>query len=272
MAQPGVSRSAANVALARAHLTWLGVVDDPYARQMLAPDRRRVAGALRLPGLRLAGRHSSFPYLAARTLFFDRFVRSALDDGIPQVVVVAAGYDSRAWRLARPGATFFEVDRPATQDDKRARAPAGGPVCVSADVTDHRLPAWLTAAGLRSDEPAAFIMEGLAVYLTRDDTAGLLARLADLASAGSRLAVSFESGFQRRPVSRAVSRVHYRRSGEHWRFRLPAEDAPAFLARAGWTITALLTASDLGTEYLGGTKLAGRLATGGSSYIVGAEI
>jgi methyltransferase (TIGR00027 family) len=113
-AQSRSSRSAANVALVRTHLTWLGVVDDPHAERMLPPGHRRMAAALRLPGLRLLGRHSSFPGLAARTLFFDGFVASALDDGVRQVIIVAAGYDSRAWRLARPGVTFFEVDQPAT--------------------------------------------------------------------------------------------------------------------------------------------------------------
>jgi hypothetical protein len=113
MTQTEPSRSALNVAFARTHLTWLGVIDDPYARQMLTPKRRRVAAALQLPGLRLLGRHSSLPGLAARTLFFDRFVADALDDEIRQVVIVAAGYDSRAWRLARPGITFFEIDQPA---------------------------------------------------------------------------------------------------------------------------------------------------------------
>jgi methyltransferase (TIGR00027 family) len=129
MTQPTVSSSAVNVALVRAHLTSLGVVDDPYARQMLPPNHRRVASALQLPGLRRLGQ-SSFPYLAARTLLFDRFVRDALDGGVRQVVVLGAGFDSRAWRLARPGVTFFEVDQPATQADKRTRAPDGGPVYV----------------------------------------------------------------------------------------------------------------------------------------------
>jgi methyltransferase (TIGR00027 family) len=130
------SRSALNVAFARTHLTWLGVVDDPYARQMLPPNGKRAAAALQLPGLRRLGRRQTLPGLAARTLFFDRFIDDALDDGIRQVVILAAGYDSRAWRMARPGVTFFEIDQPATQEDKRVKAPEGGPIYVPADVTD----------------------------------------------------------------------------------------------------------------------------------------
>lgn len=69
MAQTNVSRSAVNVAVTRAHLTWLGVVDDPHARRMLPPRGRKLATAFRLSGVRQAiHRHPSFPYLAARTL------------------------------------------------------------------------------------------------------------------------------------------------------------------------------------------------------------
>jgi len=50
MARPDVSSSAANVALARVHLTWLGVVDGPFARQMLPPEPATMASALQLPG------------------------------------------------------------------------------------------------------------------------------------------------------------------------------------------------------------------------------
>lgn len=260
-----VSRSAVNVALARAHLTWLGVVDDPCARQMLPPSHRRAAAALQLPGLRLLGRHSSFPYLAARTLFFDAFVAEALDD-IRQVVIVGAGYDSRAWRLARPGVTFFEVDQPATQEDKRAKAPGGDPIYVPADVTDPQLGEKLCHAGFRPDEPSAFTVEGLAIYLTEDGAAGLLARLAGLAPTRSRLAVSFESGFERQRISRRVARAYYGRAGEPFRFRLRPDDAPSFLAGAGWMTSSLLTGSDLDTDHLSGTKLAGRLNS--SSFVV----
>src|SRR4051812_50213692 len=60
-------------------------------------------------------------YLAARTAFFDRVVTAALERGVTQVVVAAAGYDGRALRYAKPGVRWFEVDHPDTQRDKRER-------------------------------------------------------------------------------------------------------------------------------------------------------
>lgn len=262
------STSAQNVALVRALLTRAGVVDDPYARQMLSPDRRRKAALFQLPGVRF--RLPGVPGLAARTRFFDSFVDEALDGGVPQVVIVGAGYDSRAWRLARPGVTFYEVDRPATQDDKRAKAPAGGPVYIPLDVTDPHLSEALRRAGLQADRPTAFVLEGLIAYLVREDVAELLARLADFAAPGSRMAVSFDNGFEKQRRFSRYARAYYRRAGEPWRFRLAADDATSFLTDAGWTVTAVLTHRDLDREHLSRTRLAGALSRLDSTSFVAA--
>jgi methyltransferase (TIGR00027 family) len=89
--------------------------------------------ALRRRPFRRLARTPTLTFLAARTRFFDDAVTDGFEAGASQVVIVGAGYDSRAWRLARPGVRCFEVDHPATQADKRARAPAdGGPTFVPA--------------------------------------------------------------------------------------------------------------------------------------------
>jgi methyltransferase (TIGR00027 family) len=258
MSRSGSSRSASLVVLARAHLTRIGVLDDPHARQLLPPSQRRAAALLRAPGLGRAGRTPSFAYLAARTLFYDEFVTDALDAGIRQVVVLAAGYDSRAWRMARPGVTFFEVDLPQTQADKRSRAPQGGPAYVAADLTE---PSWtdrLVAAGFRAGEPAAFTVEGLTMYLTEDQVSGLLRALSELGGPGSRLGVNFGVGFERTGTRRGrVGRRVMAAGGETFRYRLPPEGAADFLARAGWTISRMLAGPQLTERYLARTTLAG---------------
>src|SRR5215475_3107199 len=85
---------------------------DPDADQTLATD---VAGGLRAPASRM------HDFLAARTSFFDRIVTAALGRGVRQIVVGAAGYDGRAFRYAKPGVRWFEVDHPAIQRDKLRR-------------------------------------------------------------------------------------------------------------------------------------------------------
>lgn len=86
---------------------------DPAADERLSRD---VAG-----GSTTGSAQRMAAYLAARTTFFDRAVVTALDRGVTQVVVAAAGYDGRAWRYAKPGVRWFEVDHPDTQRDKQAR-------------------------------------------------------------------------------------------------------------------------------------------------------
>ena len=86
---------------------------DPAADEALTRD---VADGLhRPPG---SPRHE---YLRARTAFFDRVVVTSLDHRVRQVVTGGAGYDGRAFRYARQGVRWFEVDHPATQADKLAR-------------------------------------------------------------------------------------------------------------------------------------------------------
>jgi methyltransferase (TIGR00027 family) len=251
------SRSAALVALARAHLTRVGILDDNYAQQMLPARLAAASSLLRLPVLARLGRNQSFAYLAARTRFYDEFVTDALDNGAGQVVVVGAGFDSRAWRLARPGVVYFEVDLPATQKDKRSRAPQGGPIYVAADAGDSSLATKLTAVGFVAGQKAAFTVEGLTMYLTGDQVVRLLTALAEISGPSSRLAVNFGVGFERHGTRRGrFGRWAMARGGEEYHFRLALPDAPEFLARTGWRAVKTLTGPQLGAEYLADTTLA----------------
>ena len=59
-------------------------------------------------------------YIVARTRYFDDYFQQTLEDGVEQIVIVGAGYDSRAYRFAQLNAhvKIFEVDHPATQQEK----------------------------------------------------------------------------------------------------------------------------------------------------------
>src|SRR5438876_158858 len=96
------SKTAQYVAQVRAVLADKGVIDDPYAFAMLSIGMKAAEAAMARPPLERRTNSPFFASLAARTLFFDREVASALDGGIRQVVIIGAGCDSRAWRFARP--------------------------------------------------------------------------------------------------------------------------------------------------------------------------
>ena len=158
----------------------------PAADEALAAD---VAAGFMAPANRM------HDYLAARTSFFDRIVVSAIDRGVRQVVVGAAGYDGRAFRYAKPGVRWFEVDHPVTQRDKLERLERLGIAAphvrfIEADFTRDPVADRLRAAGLEAGVPSLFLLEGVAVYLEPAVLETVLEQFRQVAARGSRLAIS----------------------------------------------------------------------------------
>lgn len=138
---------------------------DPWAAELAGDE-----------GLALAERYySDNPHMelwvALRTRFLDDEVRARLARGARQVVVLGAGLDTRAARLAADGVRFFEVDQPASQADRHARLaraagyPQDAAVSVACDFEHEDFLDRLVAAGFDAGEPAAFLWEGVVYYL-----------------------------------------------------------------------------------------------------------
>jgi methyltransferase (TIGR00027 family) len=145
------------------------------------------------PALRL--HETARDYQAVRTHYFDGYFNAAVRTGIRQIVILAAGLDSRAYRLDWPaGTTVFEIDQPkvlgyktSTLDAHRAVAKARC-VPVAADLRDD-WPAALIAAGFDPAQPTAWLAEGLLPYLPGDASDRLFDLVAAHSAAGSQLAV-----------------------------------------------------------------------------------
>lgn len=204
---------------------------DPAADEALAAD---VAAGRAAPANRM------HDYLAARTSFFDRTVVSALDRGVRQVVVGGAGYDGRAFRYAKPGVRWFEVDHPATQADKRERIARLGLTSpqlsfIPADFATDPVAGPLLAAGLDPARPALFLFEGVAVYLERSVTERVLAEFRAVTPAGGTLAISVSI---HSATSRTRARFQQRvaEAGEPARTVLTFDQAAGLLSAAGWEI------------------------------------
>ena len=207
---------------------------DPAADHALAAD---VAAGDVAPANRM------HDYLAARTAFFDRVVVAAIDRGVRQVVVGAAGYDGRAFRYAKPGVRWFEVDHPATQRDNLARLEWLGLDTphvrfVEADFTRDPVADRLRAAGLRTDLVSLFLLEGIAVYLEPSVLAAVLGQFHEVAAPGSRLAISVSLSRADDDGSRARFQAAVAALGEPARSTFEADKAEALLARTGWQVVA----------------------------------
>ncbi len=138
-------------------------------------------------------------YLPIRTRFFDDYLREACAEGCRQVVILAAGLDTRAFRLVWPaGVRLFELDTPEVLAFKdqvlagRAATPACQRVTISADLRQD-WPAAVLRAGFRPGEPTAWLAEGLLLYLNQDECDQLLEGIERLSAPGSRLAVEYVS-------------------------------------------------------------------------------
>jgi methyltransferase (TIGR00027 family) len=235
MEDGGPSQTARHVAAHRLDFTRVPAdYGDPAADQALAVD---VAAGHQAPASRM------HDYLAARTAFFDRAVTGALGRGMAQVVVGAAGYDGRAFRYAKPGVRWFEVDHPATQRDKLRRLErlgidAAGVRFVEADFTRDPVAGRLRAAGLDPDTPSLFLLEGVAVYLEPAVLEDVLGQFRQVAAPGSSLAISVSLSRPRGDSARARFQATVAALGEPARSTFEAAEAEALLARTGWPLAA----------------------------------
>ncbi|KWX69217.1 class I SAM-dependent methyltransferase [Mycobacterium sp. NAZ190054] len=163
--------------------SWQYVVDDGFVAQVTESD----------PEIGALFEHMK-NYQAVRTHFFDAFFTAAVEAGIRQIVILASGLDSRAFRLAWPaGTTVYEIDQPLVLEYKTSTLAAHG-VQPAADRREVPIdlrqdwPAALKGAGFDPAAATAWLAEGLLMYLPADAQDRLFAQVTELSAAGSRVA------------------------------------------------------------------------------------
>jgi methyltransferase (TIGR00027 family) len=243
------------------------LLDDPYARHFVRREPYR--SMLRVPALarfslRMLDRR--FPGLHAiillRAAYADRVIREHPE--VEQVVLMGAGFDSSAWRLAREGLEFFEVDAPTTQGAKRERMAGAGlespAVLVPCDFEIAQPGALLRGAGLDPSRPTLTLWLGVAYYLTGEAFRGALADIAGYTAPGGLLVLDYgdesviEDTSPYAGARRAAKWVEKR--GEPYVLGFTREQLEAELRDAGF---------ELG-EHLGVPELASRAGPPGGAW------
>jgi methyltransferase (TIGR00027 family) len=204
--------------MADAGLSHVPNFSDPTARVFLdkkgARSLTRTTIAARGPNrsIRVEMARGMADGIALRTIAIDSAVRAAVAGGARQLVILGAGYDGRAWRMAElSGVRVFEVDHPATQEDKRAHVDElpsrAEPVSfVAIDFERESLDAVLERAGHNRSLPTCWIWEGVVMYLTRDAMRTTLGAVAGRSAPGSTLIVNYHTA-HRRLLARLVFRL-----------------------------------------------------------------
>jgi methyltransferase (TIGR00027 family) len=204
-------------------------------------------------------------YTACRTKFFDDYFLAAAGDGIRQIVILAAGLDSRAWRLAWPaGCVVYEIDQPKVLAFKtgtlesHAVSPVASYVSVGIDL---RLdwPTALAQAGFDASVPTAWSAEGLLPYLTADAQDLLFDRIQSLSAPGSRVAVeaftneffSAESFTRREEQTERYRQAAIKLGGKditesgNLLYEEERTEVVDWLRTHGWSVTAATSANEL---------------------------
>ncbi|MGI8330533.1 SAM-dependent methyltransferase [Actinomadura scrupuli] len=250
----GVGKTALGMARIRAHesLREDRLFDDPYAQAFLdaAPgaftdeaSTKAAAKAGSEAGPAGAGSASSLGGMfafhgAIRTRFFDDYLLAAADE-CPQVVLLAAGLDTRAFRLAWPERTrLFELDFPEVLGFKnpvltgRDAVPRCERTVVPVDLRAD-WPVALLGAGFDPAVPAVWLAEGLLIYLTFDEAGRLLTSVGELSAPGSRLSFEYSPVAESPLLTRATRTPGMDRYTALWKGGL-GEDAPGRLTGLGW--------------------------------------
>jgi methyltransferase (TIGR00027 family) len=132
-------------------------------------------------------------FQGVRTKYFDTYFTKAAAAGVRQIVLLAAGLDSRAYRLDWPAETVvFELDQPQVLDFKRATLAGVRPTANRREVAVDLRGDWpraLLERGFDPSSPSAWIAEGLLIYLPATAQVALFAGIDALSAAGSHVAV-----------------------------------------------------------------------------------
>ncbi len=224
---------------------------DPVAAQMLSPAWRAMVerARARLPV-------SPYPFWARRGMaVFNQFRTVALDRAIAealtieQLVILGAGFDGRAYRLAGLRDTrVFEVDHPGTQAVKIGRAAGLTPQAreirhVGMDFTTDDLAERLPAAGLDPTRPTFWLWEGVTMYLTACDVAKTMSRAASVSAAGSRMALTYFARSVHNSFERFSVAVWAMLIGEPLRCAFDGPELHSLAFSVGWSML-----SDTGIE------------------------
>lgn len=236
----GVPKTALGVARIRAGESKRPdrLFDDPFAASFVAAMPDAFAGdADRTDDAKRVGARIAL-HVVIRTRFYDDYLLAATADGIRQIGLLAAGLDTRAFRLPWPdGTTIFEVDLPEMVTFKNdvltahGSSPTAKRIPVAADLTLN-WPAAMSAAEFDPTQPTAWLIEGLLVYLTHDDASRLLDTVASLSAPGSRL--SCEQGRSAMQLAAQAGESGASEATKLWQGGI--EDVPGWLTDQGWSV------------------------------------
>ncbi|MDD2755230.1 MAG: class I SAM-dependent methyltransferase [Methanothrix sp.] len=202
--------------------------------------------------------------IRARVRYFDDFVRTSIDEGIKQMVILGAGYDTRAYRIEglKCKVRTFEVDHPSTQDvkiriiNKIFGALPNHVVYVPLDFESEDLGQKLLEYGYDKSQKTLFVMEGLVMYISpdaMDETLSFIVR-----NSGKESSIIFD--YYPKSLVDGTSELEAAKNiynflvqqGEPLKFGIEEEMLETFLTQRGFSRVQSITSEDYKRAYFHG--------------------
>jgi methyltransferase (TIGR00027 family) len=218
-------------------------------------------------------------FIVARERYIDDVLQSFLEDGLQQLVILGAGFDSRAYRIERDKSLqkVFEVDHPATQTDKITKVQAifgktpAHVTFVPVDFISQTLEEGLLKSGYDPALKTLFIWQGVTMYLTAAAVDDTLRFVATYSAPGSAIVFDYIyrqvlDGIQKHGEVSNMRRYRFM-TGEGLTFGIEEGTVAAFLEQRGFRQVRDMDANGLKQAYFTG-KNAGRNIVSGYGIVL----
>jgi len=252
---------------------------DPYARQFVPAWLYHMFAILTKSGYTEWRGPGVIGFLAARDRYIDDVLQKYLEDKLQQLVILGAGYDSRAYRFDLAGLVkTFEVDHPATQQDKLEKLHSifgkvpGHVIYVPVDFNIQTLEDCLLQSGYDPTLKTLFIWQGVTMYLTAEAVDNTLAFVTDHSPSGSAIIFDYVyrhvlDGTQKQSEISGMRRYRFM-TGEGLSFGIEEGAVEAFLIQRGFRQVKDVNVNDLKLAYFTGVN-ANRKVAGGYGIATG---
>jgi methyltransferase (TIGR00027 family) len=176
---------------------------DPYAEFFLSPPLRKISKSSFLTRIAIFYLNVKLPgiynEIVSRTRYIDDRVIKSIDDGMTQLVIMGAGYDTRAHRIrqVKQKMRVFEIDHPDTQRlkikriDQLFNGKSDHVVYVPVDFERQTIRERLAECGYDSSQKTLFIWEGVTMYISPDAVDETLAFVAGHSAEGSGIIFNY---------------------------------------------------------------------------------
>lgn len=246
------------------------VCEDPFAKHFLTGGWvNRVKSPFRtklfqwITHLINPGAHNTVP---ARVRFIDEHIKECHKNGLEQLVILGAGYDSRAYRIdeLKDGVKVFEVDHPATQEYKLKiletlfETLSENVIFVPYQLGNEGFKKQLFDKGYDKNKKSLFIMEGLIMYLDPEAVKNLFSLISQISCLGSSVIFDFlPPGIEDGSIKNRGGKNMYkwaRKKGEPFKFSIGKNQLSNFLSPIGFNNINIITAQQCRDLYFKGNR------------------